>query len=502
MQLFVLYSGRDKRAASVISRELDFLNIPHGEKLPVKTPARIAAWGKLSAEQARDLAAMPRRNLLQTPEAVSLAEREEDARMQLAVHGIRTVHGYPGSMNADRRDRVIRRSGVPYSYEYRIPVFHMEALAVYRQKNNLLLLPGSAGTEPSGFQEVSLEQQTFHTQRAVRESVKAVYALGLDYGLVHVAIEPSGRTLVLRVDPAPEPDRPLAALFAQAIGRYGAQLSQELARTEPAVLGSDPEFLLVNPRGKVVSASKYLEREGQVGCDAIVLSGHRVILPLAELRPQPSSEPAQLAANLRRTMRTAARKIGDDSLAWIAGGMPLPGFPLGGHVHFSRCWLNSHLLRALDNYLALPLMMIEGETTALRRPRYGLLGDYRRQRHGGFEYRTLPSWLVSPEIALGVFSLARIIADRYYELDQRPLDDLEAQENYYAGNKPALAGAVESLWADLEKQPMYGEFARYLRPLREQSLRMEGWQELADFRRSWKIGPYGRKQDAARENML
>ncbi|MEC0249459.1 hypothetical protein P4H65_27130, partial [Paenibacillus chitinolyticus] len=201
-------------------------------------------------------------------------------------------------------------------------------------------------------------------------------------------------------------------------------------------------------------------------------------------------------------MRTAARKIGDDSLAWIAGGMPLPGFPLGGHVHFSRCWLNSHLLRALDNYLALPLMMIEGETTALRRPRYGLLGDYRRQRHGGFEYRTLPSWLVSPEIALGVFALARIIADRYFELDQRPLDDMEAQENYYAGNKPGLADAAESVWADLEKQPMYGEFARYLRPLREQSRRMEGWQELADFRRSWKIGPYGRKQDAAQENML
>ncbi|WP_217556496.1 hypothetical protein [Paenibacillus sp. GbtcB18] len=500
MQLFVQYSGRDKRTASVMSRELDLLNIPHGEKLPDKTPVRIAAWGKLSAEQERVLTALPRRALLQPPEAVSLALREEDARMQLAVHGIRTVPNSAGEAE-DRRARGSRPGG-PYSYEYRIPVFHMEALAVYRQKNNLLLLPGTAGKKPSGFQEVSLDQQTFHTQRAVRESVKAVYALGLDYGLVHIAIEPSGRTLVLRVDPSPPPDEPLAALFAQAIGRYADQLSQELARTEPAVLGSDPEFLLVNPRGKVVSASKYLEREGQVGCDAIVLSGHRVILPLAELRPQPSSEPAQLAANLRRTMRTAARKIGDDSLAWIAGGMPLPGFPLGGHVHFSRCWLNSHLLRALDNYLALPLMMIEGETTAQRRPRYGLLGDYRRQRHGGFEYRTLPSWLVSPEIALGVFALARIIADRYFELDQRPLDEMEAQENYYAGNKPALADAAESLWADLEKQPMYGEFARYLRPLREQSRRMEGWQELADFRRSWKIGPYGRKQDTVQENML
>ncbi|MEY9093321.1 hypothetical protein [Paenibacillus sp. RC84] len=502
MQLFVLYSGRDKQTVSVMSRELDLLNIPHGEKLPEKTPVRIAAWGNLSAEQARELAAMPRRALLQPPEAVSLAVREEDARMQLAVHGIRTIRGSLEDTEADRRGRGIRRGGRPYSYEYRIPVFHMEALAVYRQKNNLLLLPGSAGTEPSGFQEVSLEQQTFHTQRAVRESVKAVYALGLDYGLVHIAIEPSGRTLVLRVDPSPRPDQPLAALFAHAIGQYAVQLSQELVRTEPAVLGSDPEFLLVNPRGKVVSASKYLEREGQVGCDAIVLSGHRVILPLAELRPQPSSEPAQLAANLRRTMRTAARKIGDESLAWIAGGMPLPGFPLGGHVHFSRCWLNSHLLRALDNYLTLPLTMIEGETTAQRRPRYGLLGDYRRQRHGGFEYRTLPSWLVSPEITLGVFALARIIADRYFELDQRPLDDMEAQENYYAGNKPGLADAAESVWADLEKQPMYGEFARYLRPLREQSRRMEGWQELADFRRSWKIGPYGRKQDARQENML
>lgn len=39
--------------------------------------------------------------------------------------------------------------------------------------------------------------------------------------------------------------------------------------------------------------------------------------------------------------------------------MPQPGFPLGGHLHFSGVALNGALLRALDNYLALPLALLE-----------------------------------------------------------------------------------------------------------------------------------------------
>ena len=70
----------------------------------------------------------------------------------------------------------------------------------------------------------------------------------------------------------------------------------------------------------------------------------------------------------------------------------------------SRIWLTSRLLRVLDNYLALPFILIEDQNTKLRRPRYGFLGDFRRKTHGGFEYRTLPSWIVSPRITKGVIA--------------------------------------------------------------------------------------------------
>jgi hypothetical protein len=239
-----------------------------------------------------------------------------------------------------------------------------------------------------------------------------------------------------------------------------------------------------------VAASRFLAREGPVGCDAIVLSGHRVILPLAELRPQPSSDPRQLARNLHHTMQLAARAIPDESLAWLSGGMPLRGFPLGGHIHFSRCWLNGHLLRALDNYLALPLMQIEGETTRQRRPRYGGLGDFRPQPHGGFEYRTLPSWLVSPAVTGGVLALAALIAEHYWSLTRRPLMDSEVQAAYHRGDKVMVSGIVAELWQDLEKLPSYSGHANCLDPLKSMIFRMEPWNERADFRRAWKIAPF------------
>ncbi|WP_068775581.1 hypothetical protein [Paenibacillus sp. FJAT-26967] len=524
MKVFVLYAVEDTKTELLLGKELGHAA---GTTIPGYNTALIL-WGMPAGLHKNALNSPSIKRVLQPPDAIRLALDNEAASKQLAVHGIRTSHrsgsgdlprsgsagakhgtgislhglGESGSRTGVISSTAGRRDSRRYSHEFLVHLFHMEVLTVFHRKNSLLL-PGLAGSDSLSYQEVGADRHTFHYQRAVRESVKAVYALGLDYGLVHVAIEPSGRTVVLRVHPVPALDAKLAALYARAIERYAASLAEELARTEPAVLGSDPEFLLVSPGGKVVSASKYLGREGQAGCDAIVLSGHRVIMPLAELRPQPSSDPAQLAANLRAAMITAARQIGNASLAWVSGGMPLPGFPLGGHVHFSRCWLNTHLLRALDNYLALPLMLIEGESTARRRPRYGLLGDYRRQRsHGGFEYRTLPSWLVSPQITLGVFALARLIADGYEELRQRPLDDIALQRAYYQGEKKLLAEAVEGLWPDLEKAALFREFARYIKPLQKQIWQMEGWRELEDFRPAWKIRPVSRKEDDRQENMV
>ncbi|MFC0214730.1 hypothetical protein ACFFK0_20185 [Paenibacillus chartarius] len=425
---------------------------------------------------------------------------------QLRQHGVEAderTFGIGSEAELTEKEDVLR----DYSYVYRVPVFHLEALTLFRLQREALLLRRMPGQKPGEFVEVGLAEPTYPSQRAVREAIKALYALGLDYGEAVVGIRPGGRLAVLAA--WPQPDARLGGLYAEAIVRYAASFARERERSEPAMLGADPEFLLVNGAGKVVAASRYLERDGEAGCDAIVLRGHRVITPLAELRPRPSVQPRRLAANLRGAMHLAASRIEDAGLTWLAGGMPLPGFPLGGHIHFSRVWLNSHLLRALDNYLALPLMLVEADTTRRRRPRYGFLGDFRRQPHGGFEYRTLPSWMVTPQMAVGVLSLASLIADGYRQLPgagfgpaRLPLGDVAVQEAYYRGDKNAVLPAVAKLWEELERLPGYAEFAADLAPLKKRVLHMEPWDETADLRRSWKIPPFDKSRANGPEIVL
>jgi hypothetical protein len=235
-------------------------------------------------------------------------------------------------------------------------------------------------------------------------------------------------------------------------------------------------------------------REGLVGCDAVVLAGHRVILPLVELRPQPSANPRVLTAHLQSAMQHAAAIINDPHLEWLAGGMPVKGLPLGGHIHFSGVELNSDLLRSLDNYLALPLVLLEGETTRRRRPRYGFLGDFRRQPHGGFEYRTLPSWLISPQIAAGVLSLACVIANHSSDLRRRPLQLMDIQRAYYQGVKHMILPHVHLLWQDIELTSTFKRYQTELTYLRHKMLNMEEWAEHQDFRSSWEISPFTQKE--------
>jgi hypothetical protein len=170
--------------------------------------------------------------------------------------------------------------------------------------------------------------------------------------------------------------------------------------------------------------------------------------------------------------------------------MPVPGLPLGGHIHLSGISPSNALIRALDNYLALPLAMVEDPTTAKRRRRYGRLGDIRPQRHGGFEYRTLPSWIASPTIAKGVIALAKTVAEHYRQLRGRPLDDEETLAAYLAGDKAALECAVQAQWRTLESLDGYRKYAKYLDPLKERIMARRSWDEQRDFRVHWRIPPF------------
>lgn len=186
----------------------------------------------------------------------------------------------------------------------------------------------------------------------------------------------------------------------------------------------------------------------------------------------------------------AARRLDDPELRWIAGGMPVKGLPLGGHIHFSGVALNNALVRALDNYLALPLLLLEDESTTCRRRRYGKPGDVRIKGHGGFEYRTLPSLLVSPRVTKGAVALAKLIAENYERLRKRPLDEVDVLAAFVSGDKEKLAPVVRSLWAAVTALADYPNYARYLDPLGDWLARGATWQRETDFRKAWRIPPF------------
>ncbi|WP_281887131.1 putative amidoligase domain-containing protein [Paenibacillus sp. YYML68] len=480
---------------------LELLQIEHGTRLPStdREERRIIYWGSYHPDKGDSESLQPVKSIVAALKPKRVAEL-------LSLQGIDCrLEGEDAS------------PGERWTHDYRVPVFHLQPLAVFHRSSGVFYSEGSlqvAGRRTGGvgvgsigsggggaavpmalsreteYVELGTEQPGYYAMRAMREAVKTLYALGLDYGVVHVRVLASGALCVRSVEAIPELTPRLAKLFADAMNSYDKWLERtSTSAKRPVMLGADPEFLLVTDRGKVRFASQFVGKDGPFGCDAIMLPSRRKIFPLAELRPAPSTDVRRLIVHLHHTMQLAAKQITDTSLRWVAGGMPVRGFPLGGHIHFSGVELDVALLRALDNYIALPLTLLEDERTAGRKPQYGFLGDFRRQRHGGFEYRVLPSWLVSPGVAKGVLALAKLVGEHYRQLKARPLAESDVLKAYYRSDKSRIRPLLPSLWRDLERLPSYKEYESYLLPLRRMMLQQRAWNELDDIRPKWKITP-------------
>lgn len=323
-------------------------------------------------------------------------------------------------------------------------------------------------------------------RRVARTAVQALYALGLDIGEAVVALGGDGRTAVRDGWPGLA-DAKLAAVGLRRFAAWHAAESAAM-RDRRVLIGADPEFVLVTPAGKVAAASRFFGASvgGAAGADA-VLVGRRLLYPVAELRPEPAESPAELAANVRRLLLRAAGRIGDPALRWAAGAMPVPGLALGGHIHISGAPLTSRLLRLLDSCAAFPLALVEDPAGRARRPRYGTLGDFRRQPHGGFEYRTLPSWLVSPLAAKAAFAIALLCAREASALSYIPALDERYASAYYAGDRTELSGCLDGVASAMAATASYAELAPYIEPLFEAARRGAVWDESADIRVKWRI---------------
>lgn len=316
---------------------------------------------------------------------------------------------------------------------------------------------------------------------------RVAYLIGLDIAMVTIVLTAKRRYKVVDINSSPEPrDKDFNRIMEKI--KDLAERERELRDIE-VKMGADPEFMILNSKtGKMISASEFFPRDGIVGCDNIRIP-NRQQRPVAEVRPRPDFSPLVLAVNIRQALTSASRLAPYRNTRWIAGSQPVSGYSIGGHIHFSNIRLDGGLLRALDNYLGIPVFLLENPATAVKRRRkYGFIGDYRIKEHGGFEYRTLGSWLVSQKIATAVLCLAKIVANRYAEIPQNYLNTAEAQRAFYKGDQEFFRPMFNSIWANLEKLDLYQEYKEELQVIPEMIMNHVIWDEKSDFRKGWKLG--------------
>ena len=437
---------------------------------PLKTDSDIVVrWGNESAPQMYPLALNPVHGS-QTARATRLFQR------------IMKLSGVTTSSQVNDSSEPWKSKPRDLRHRFQIGVFDLSVIFVREDIS-------TADKAPSGARSNEI-------RRLKELAMRAVYACGLDFGVVHAGIERKTREpVILGVDPAPRLSASTAMRFAGGILRYTGALnalkSKIRNRSLSIGLGADPEFMLRKKDGGRAFASDYLPVSGPVGCEMQPAQFNgRSHKPVAELRPAYALSPMRLFTNLKLTVERADKMI-PAGICWLAGSVPDGTFPTGGHIHFSRIPLTSRLLRALDTYLAVPLFLLEDPArTIIRRPRYGFLGDVRVKSHGGFKYRTPFSWLHSPVLARGALCLAYVVAREHLRLTQNLFSDPLYIEAFYAAEKGPFRQRFDALWADLESTPSFEGYRKSLEDLR--ALIDSGWvaNEDADFRRMW-IGEKG-----------
>jgi hypothetical protein len=394
------------------------------------------------------------------------------------------------------RKRILRLHGIPVqeqsfiNRQYIVYVFQTKALFTYRSKGeNQWLKNRLAVKSGKSYERVLPTNKSKEIQNVQSMAIRAVFALGLDYAVVVCGIV-SGKNIVIRnVNPNPKLDKTMEEIYDKVINQYNKKQNLRVS-PEELLIGADPEFIMLSNTGNLILASKYFPLRGKVGCDAIWLGQNRTHKPIVEVRPEPTSDPRELVERIYHCLNYAANKVAQVPCSWLAGSMPYTGFPIGGHIHFSGVEPTFPILRALDNYLTLPLMMAEDEKGISRRPKYGFLGDFRIKNHGGFEYRTPPSWLVSPTLTKGVLALSKLIVLYHQDLTLEPLSNPDLQASYYKGEKEPFELWRTLLCQDIKDLPDYKPYAKYLDPYFEYLLSGKKWDETRDFRYAWRLPPY------------
>lgn len=427
-------------------------------------------------------------------------QTESNENISSTVHTLNSEEAVKYAKDAANRKEILKTHGIAVAKdkttilrEYIVYVFQTEVLAVYRSMERGVWFQDPASKrKKKRYNKVPIKTKNRELRHIQTLAIRSLYALGLDYGVVICGVGVGKKYLFLNMSPQPMLPQEQMVQYQEVIDQYLDQIRRKVV-PEEFQLGADPEFVMVNYKNQLILASNYFSYYGKVGCDAIWTGQNRADKPLVELRPDPAIQPRELVKNIYQCMQIAAKRMRGVSCKWLAGALPYKGFPIGGHIHFSGIDVNFKLLRALDNYLTLPLTCAEDPKGISRRPKYGFLGDYRFPSHGGFEYRTPPSWLVSPTLTKGVFALAKLIAIEYSKLRSEPFQKVAIQKAYYSGNKSPLRKLVRSLQEELMQTETYEIYQKDLDAFFNYINSGKTWNENVDFRRVWRISPYQKR---------
>ena len=194
------------------------------------------------------------------------------------------------------------------------------------------------------------------------------------------------------------------------------------------VIGTDPEFLLVDEDFVVKNAQSILGKIGDFGGDGA----------MAEIRPKPEVSVDQLVENMRSIFKDFQNDKRIEKYRWIATCCHQDdnrGYPVGGHIHVgnpSQLMSQPKVLREkfykvlnkiLDEYLALPLVKLDGREGRFRRkPNAAPMGPFGhfgglRTDLGRLEHRTLSGiWILHPELSKATLGTAKVVIDEAFKL--------------------------------------------------------------------------------------
>lgn len=248
-------------------------------------------------------------------------------------------------------------------------------------------------------------------------------------------------------------------------------------------IGSDPEFGLLNERGSQAMAFDYLPSSTSA---PIGLDGHSHI---GELRPEYSLTPRDHVMNIARLMAELDPLIPPEIR--VTAGSMVTNDAIGGHIHFGnlgRGFDTSLATKALDYFLALPVALLEVTRSARTRrisTGYGALSSYRRQEWG-FEYRTLPSWLVSWGVALSVLSVGYAVVDAIKQKSCPKIPGGVPHANDFKQcNKKAMKSFLPGIKQGWREMPLYSEFRLETAFLNHLLIHELEFREKQDIRDKW-----------------